>query len=438
MAVATRHPRVARALAARMPRVGRRPQHFFNIQAQPFSIVPFCIAPVLPGETLKNVLIQSRCVTEPLDPATRLLGWHAETYLFYVKHRDLDPAGGGDAAVASAMVLDSDTDVTSLRAASAAVIFHQYAGGMAWLGRSYNRIVSEYFRDQGEDFNVAVDSAGYPVARMTRPGVFGPYERLTLGSAKRTDSDNFDLVPAGGTNPLEFTERWQQWQALRDAGLMDMDYQDYVNTYGTDTRVVETNPNLHRPELLYSSAQWQYPSNIVEPTTGVPSVAVMWSLAERSDKAFAFSEPGFIVGLHVFRPKMYFGNPQGNAVSIMDDMYSWLPMVTNHNYEQGYKFFDDTPGPAGPLGATMTSDYWMDVRDIFTGGDFFRNYAVTVGTTPGYVALPTATGEKHYADRASVAKLFKSGVIGNVLCDGVAHLTIQGHQKRNPGNQVTI
>ena len=119
-------------------------------------------------------------------------------------------------------------------------------------------------------------------------------------------------------------------------------------------------------------------------------------------------------------------------------MYSWLPAVLNYDYENGYKFFDDTPGPGGPLGATLTSDYWVDVRDLFTGGDIFTNKNIVVGTTPGYVALPSAGAEKHYADRASVAKVFKGGVMGAASMEGICHLTIAGNIRRNPGNQVTI
>ena len=49
----------------------RRPSHPFQVRHEPFQIQPFFIAPVLPGETMKNLLLQSRAVTLPLkNPLT--------------------------------------------------------------------------------------------------------------------------------------------------------------------------------------------------------------------------------------------------------------------------------------------------------------------------------------------------------------------------------
>lgn len=435
-----RDPRVRRAPVANMQRVSRRPQNPYTLRTRPFSITPFMCHPVLPGETLKNVLIQARVVSDPLDPLMKLTGWWCETMLFYVKHRDLSPDGTGVAATAAAMVLDQDTDMTSMRTAPGNIAFFQYPGAIAWNKFCYNRIVDEYFRDGTETFATAIDSLGYSKAALTRPGQYSAYERVTLAANKRTDND-VDLIAGGSpVTPLEFTERWQHWATLRDAGLMDMDYQDFVNTYGVETREAETSPNLHRPEILYQSSHWQYASNVVEPTTGVPAVAAVWSLAERSDKAFLFNEPGFIYGIHVVRPKMYLGTPEGSMNGAMDNLHAWLPAVLAHNYEDGYVFFDDTPGPTGPLGSTMAADYWVDIRDLFTGGDLFRNYTVVPDTTPGFVALPTATGATRYASDAAVSKLFKTAGAQTemIRIDGICHLGIAGAQRRNPGNQITI
>ena len=68
-------------------RVPRYPKHTFNIIQYPYEITPFTIAPVLAGETLKNVLLQCRTVSTPLE--NRLIGHHLGHYLFYVRLRDL-------------------------------------------------------------------------------------------------------------------------------------------------------------------------------------------------------------------------------------------------------------------------------------------------------------------------------------------------------------
>ena len=51
------------------PRARRRvraPMHTFAVRQKPYQIVPFCLAPVLAGETLQNLLMQARVVTDPV------------------------------------------------------------------------------------------------------------------------------------------------------------------------------------------------------------------------------------------------------------------------------------------------------------------------------------------------------------------------------------
>ena len=59
---------------AQLPQVGRKlrqPEHAWAVKHLPFAIQPFMIAPVLPGETLKNALMQVRAVTQPVKPSGR-------------------------------------------------------------------------------------------------------------------------------------------------------------------------------------------------------------------------------------------------------------------------------------------------------------------------------------------------------------------------------
>jgi len=61
--------KMATSLGIDLPRVGRKlraPQHHWSLRHVPFALQPFCIAPVLPGETMKNALLQARAVTMPI------------------------------------------------------------------------------------------------------------------------------------------------------------------------------------------------------------------------------------------------------------------------------------------------------------------------------------------------------------------------------------
>ena len=65
--VKQRDPKLRRASAYGIARrVPRSPKHPFQLRTRPFQIQPFMISPVLPGETLKNLVLQSRVVSKPL------------------------------------------------------------------------------------------------------------------------------------------------------------------------------------------------------------------------------------------------------------------------------------------------------------------------------------------------------------------------------------
>ena len=86
-----RSPRVGVAAEyQRRGRVGRRPQHRFNLKTKPYGLYPFMVAPVLPGESLKSLMLQTQCWSDPLAAGVmKNIGWWSEYYFFYVKHRDL-------------------------------------------------------------------------------------------------------------------------------------------------------------------------------------------------------------------------------------------------------------------------------------------------------------------------------------------------------------
>ena len=127
----------------RSQRVARRPSHTFQLRTRPWEIVPIMIAPVLPGETMKNLLLQSRVVTDPIK--NPLIGWWCEYYFFYVKHRDLH-----ERADFEAMVTNPNWSIPVGVQGSNSTSYYQRAGGVAWLWLCTQRVVEEYFRYEGE------------------------------------------------------------------------------------------------------------------------------------------------------------------------------------------------------------------------------------------------------------------------------------------------
>lgn len=434
--VTKRDPKVQLAPAYKLEkRRLRRPTHRFTLRARPYVIQPFMIAPVIPGETLSNLLLQARVVTDPLKPDLRLVGWWNEFFFFYVKHRDFDEPAR---TTVTNMMLDPATDVSALRDVAGNFDTYTFPGAIDWMSLCMDRIIDEYFRDDGEssgDFTLD----GMPIAKIFGRGSEDWTESLTL-EADRTYNENVDLIDGSGNlTPDTFINQWNHWLAVRDAGLTEMDYEDFVRTYGGNVREDEESPNLHRPEVIRYVRNFQYPTNVVEPTTGVPATAVAWSVAERADKDRRFDEPGFLVGLMCNRPKVYLGNQQGSAAGLLDNVYGWLPPVVHQQFDGAYKLVAAGEGPFADLfmdgDPAAPSGYWVDVRDLYIYGDQFSNYDLTGAS--GTVALPTSANQRRYASEADIDALFKDVASNKIYADGVVNLGIKGRQSpRSPTTRI--
>ena len=211
------------------------------------------------------------------------------------------------------------------------------------------------------------------------------------------------------------------WTLLRSEGLVQMTYEDYLRTYN----VRQAKEENHMPELIRNISDWAYPSAYVEPTTGVPSAALSWKVAERADKDRYFKEPGFIVGIQCVRPKVYMINQQSTAAILMEDALSWLPAVLA---DQALMSWKKVAAASSPL-TTNTDAYWLDLKDLLLYGEQFSNQAV--GTTAhNAIGLPTATLQRRYATDTQADSLFKAAAPANkIRTDGIVSLSILGTQQ---------
>lgn len=396
-------------------RVYRRPDHVFNLRHRPWQIQPFMIAPVLPGETLKNALIQARVVTDPiLNP---LIGWWYEMYFFYVKHRDL--AGRDDF---TAMMLDITHDMSAQKSATAKLQLYKAAKSQIdWTQQCLDCVVEHYFRDQGEAVLAgAID--GLPAAQLSN--------KSWLDSAV-AETDVPDGTPIDGTETQEELDTLQRtYEFMRANSLVNMTYEDWLRTYGVRTARAE---DPHKPELVRYLREWQYPSNTIEPTTGAPSSAVSWAIAERADKDRFFTEPGFLFGVCVARPKVYWQNQGQSGVSLLEDAFAWLPAIMRDDPATSLRHL---AAGTGPMTASSVG-YIVDVRDLFLYGDQFLNFTPT--TTDGVTVLKplntmTQVGKK-YADLTDAQNLFRTPTgaspLPYVRADGIVSLSILGAEVDN-------
>lgn len=398
----------------------RSPKHNFLIEAKPFQIAPFLIAPVLPGETLKNARIQARVVTDPIK--NKLIGWWKEYYFFYVKHRDL-----ADSAMWQSMMLDLETDLSTKRYAANSASYYGYEGAVVWQTQCYNAIVQHYFRDQDESILSGPGAAAignYYAAKVNYEGIG---ESLTLDTVVAGEFDGPE-IPEDADNASigDLARLQQQYAFMSQMGYMKMTYEDYLRSNGVS---IPKREEINKPELLRYVRDWSYPSNTVDPTDGSVASAVSWSVAERLDKDRFFKEPGFIFGVTTTRPKVYLSGQFGAASGALDNALLWLPSIMRDDPSTSLKQFAEATSNDG-LYQSITSGtggYWVDVRDLLVYGDQFTNVDLA-STVSNMMALPDANGNKKYPTEAMVDALFAADTAEMVREDGVVSLEILGHQ----------
>lgn len=411
-------------VAGQMAQIGenrrrmRRPAHTFHLEHKPYVIQPFMIAPVLPGETLQNLLLQSRAITDPIK--NPLIGWHLEYYFFYVKHRDL-----AERDEFTQMMLDPSWDDSNVDAAASSDYTYTYIGGIDWVELCLRRVIDCYFRDDDEDYTNSVGQlSGTYLAHV---GLDGWWDSLTLAADMTTE--DVQVVDPAGTDVLyasEVAAAMRQWELLRAGNLTNQSYEEYLATYGIRPEAAE----LHIPELIRYVREWQYPSNTIDPSDGSPTSAVSWAVAERADKARFFREPGFIFGVTVARPKVYTNMPLGAGVGMLGNVFSWLPAVLSDDPMTSFRHFADAAG-AGPFGAQMgdNNGYWVDVKDLFMYGDQFLNFARTQGTADGLrnvqTVIVSTSAERRYVGASGISSLFVTATTAErVRQDGIVTMSI--------------
>lgn len=405
---------------AAMKRMMRRPQHPFQLRYKPWQIQPCMIAPVLPGETLKKLQLQARVVTDPIN--NKLVGWWNEYYFFYVKMTDLY-----DRDKVTEMFLDPEADVSTLDSATKWQHYHHNGDSgkdIDWVKLCMERVVDEYFRYEGEDstqFNIF----GLPAAQVN---IQNWSDSLSTVADTVTDGDeNLASASAGqgdGTTAVmtsEIVEALRRYNLVQEMGLTDLTFEEYCATYGVNIPAQDKN----KPELIRYIKEWSYPTNTINPADGSAASAVSWVVSGQANKRRFFKEPGFILGVTVTRPKVYFGLQRSSAISLMNSMRNWLPP----------QLWGDKNSSLTPVNSTIDTitefpaPGMVDIKDLFMYGDQFVNWDISSDNTANVVSLPAGdTALSHrYASEGDTLGLFVDSTelgLSYVRCDGIVSLAI--------------
>lgn len=415
-------------------RKSRRPTHTFNLRHRPFVIQPMMCAPVLPGETLTNFSLQSRVVADPV--VDKLMGAHCEYYFFYVKLRDL--AGRDDF---EEMMINPDKDMSAYYDTTDD-LEHYYDVGTAttcvnYSKLCYQRVVTEHFRGGDEDHADFTDSVtGLSVASVNN--VPGWLDSFFTGD----DFSGVDVtVSTAGDNAFTVSElqlAMNQYQLAKMHGLTQKTFEDYLRDSGVMAAAAQ---EAHVPELLLMQREWTYPTNAVEPTDGSVASSWVWSNQVIRSNRKMFTEPGFIFGVTIVRPKVIYSNLKASPTMGMFTMTDWLPPELRNNERAGQRGWSTGAGPAAAGMDTEAYRYHND--DLFLFGDQWVNYAPDANTNK--VALPvdgTNSVNLRYPNASDINALFVDNAATNGLRfirqDGIVNMQIMSYLRNSmPGLPVS-
>lgn len=379
----------------------RTPTVNFHLKTKPWQIQPFCIFPVIPGETMKNVLWKSRVVSDPVK--SRLIGWHKEYFLFYVRFRDLV-----DSDDFREMFTDPDANLSAYHSAADPKYFHKYGVNYCKLG--VERIVEHYFRADDEAPGDCVIDGMYG-ASITNDNWLD--SALPAGAYAAMDQ-NVDINDDGEIMASEVDKAMRLWNHLRANGMTDATYEDFLRSYGVSVPAAELE---QKPWLLRHVREWQMPSNTIVPETGAATTAVTWSIDERADKDRFIKEPGFVIGVTIARPKVYLSPQTGSVTGIMDTAHEWLPAIFR---DDPYSSLLEVAAASGPL-TGQTAGYVFDLKDLFLYGEQFTNYSPDAAMNA--IALPADGMQKRYPTEAMADALFAATEKTEIEEDGRIDIT---------------
>lgn len=346
----------------------RRPQHPFLLQQLPFALQPCFIAPVLPGETLKNATVNIRVLSEPIRNA--VTGWWYEFYMFYVRLADLDIAD----ALRDAIV-DPSKPLSGVNTNTNARIFHQNGNYPSFVMQCLNVVTRAYFRDE-TDATLGPYTNILPLVKVQGTGW---YDSLIKASSLSAET---------GTDDWE--KKWSIYQQVRNAKLTTKTFEEYLAGTGVEVppQLREPVQDFRRPELVRFVRDFVQPQQVIEPTTGLPSAVVQWNVAERIDKRRFFDQPGFLAGYVVARPKAFMRNHKTSVSDILlSSAEGWMPVEHETDpHASLLSFGGDTVGGAAGAGPVHkvnagVGTYWLDRRDLFLRGEQFINF--NTDTIPG-------------------------------------------------------
>lgn len=390
----------------------RVPTTNYHLKQRPYQIQPFFIAPVLPGESVQNMLWKQTTISDPVSQ--RLMGWHQEFHLFYVRVRDCFP--GTDM---KQIFIDPEANLSALYSAADPKYFHAY--GVNWAKEACRLVTKYFFRAEDEaPEDHLVD--GLFAASI---GTDNYLDSALLSSAYDAGADvSLDIGTDHIVEMSDIEKSMRMYEMLKAGTLTDMTYEDFIATYGV--RIPSAEQPEGKPKHLRTIKNWTMPANTVEPSTGIATTAMYWKSDERHDKDLFVKEPGFLIGFQVYRPKVLLGNITGSLSGIMDTAMEWLPAILWDDPTSSMIELVDGQSPVAAAGGNIM----LDMKDYLIYGEQFTNLPLNTADM-NIIAMPAAGLQKRYPSLAMAQSVFVDDAGGGTKqwleTDGRIDITIRGN-----------
>lgn len=387
------------AVPVRGQRAIRRPRHSWYVAVRPFQLQPVLIAPVVAGDSIRGAVFEYRAVSDPV--AAQYVGWLGEFFLFYVRMSDLDEFDEVRKLLAGqAASLDTTAKAWTFNA----------AGYVDWLAMAMKPIVREWFRHERDvEQTFALD--GVPVA-----GIWGS---SWLDTAVEADE-------IGGLTADNYQGRWEVYQEMRDRGLVTGTYEEFLELHGVDVppQLRTEVTRKRRPELIRFVREYVYPRMATSFSTGLPAAICEWLVRDTVAKPRFCDEPGFVVGIVCFRPKVFRTGQKTTGASLLRDARMWSALSACLADAPQERLLRVPANSTAPIVTGAGVDLWVDVGALATAGDQFFN----VSSPPNGMALPASgTGEGRYPVSGTEIDALFSVANGRVFCEGSCALRVSSN-----------
>ena len=389
-------------------RVNRNPNFPLQGGLKAMGLYPIAMHPVLPGESLKSLSCKTTVVSAPTK--SPLSGAWLERFDFYVRLTDID-------RTLADMFIGQLNDPTGFQASVDRPQYFTKAGQIDYCYLATKRVVEHYFKDEGQ-----------PDRFLTGTDIFETKlirQDFSESMIKATDVP----APTVSTDADEIAPEHQAFLMMRQMGMQNLSYDEYLRTYGVRSVNVEEG----KPELLHYRRYFSQPSNVIDPTTGAPTGAFYWKVDEKADKPKLFKEPGFVISYMCFKPKVYDTGQVSSVSASMWGFADFMPSYTLPDPAAGIEkvSLDNMPF----FSATGTDEYYIDRRDLLSHGEQFSNGLGRLGQSSANLRDFSGTEwEARGQYLPSDAGVFADSVdAADRLCDyeGLLTMNIAGHIQDN-------